>query len=117
MSWLTILRGQSCSPSSPQFFDPIRAFFVRAKVEGIWHLEGYPIIKWLRSKVNSTGFSFSSFAKGEGDAEADGQVGKDAWKDRVEAEKSVVGWLKESPGTLILHLGTDTSYLQFNSRP
>ncbi len=86
---------------SPQFFDPIRAFFVRAHVEGIWHIEGYPLIKWLRSKVSSTGFSFalSSKAAGSGDTPVEGDaVGKDAWKDRVEAEKTVIGWLDEFPG-------------------
>jgi hypothetical protein len=29
-------------------------------------------------------------------------VGKDAWKDRVEAEKQVSGWLMESPGLSLL---------------
>jgi len=28
-----------------QFFDPIRAFFVRSKLEGTWDLENYSLIK------------------------------------------------------------------------
>ena len=94
------------------FFDPVRAFFVKAKVDGYWDLEGYSIVKRLRGMVTSyTGYSFADQAAREGvsgvsaaavfgddDEQHEEGVGKSAWSEREEAEKQIVGWLGEVPG-------------------
>ncbi|WVF71877.1 hypothetical protein IAT40_006687 [Kwoniella sp. CBS 6097] len=84
------------------FFDPIRAFFVRSKLEGVWDLEQYSLIKMLRQKfVLPTSFGFLG-SSGEASEDA---IGKDAWQDRVQAEKDVERWLSEYPGTFITITG------------
>ncbi|KAK4684547.1 U4/U6 small nuclear ribonucleoprotein PRP31, partial [Tremellales sp. Uapishka_1] len=88
------------------FFDPIRAFFVRAKVEGVWDLEQYSLIKYLRQRFvlpTSLGFLHGSASSPTGETEE--MIGKDAWKDRVEAEKDVETWLSEYPSTFITITG------------
>ncbi|WVR05410.1 hypothetical protein IAU60_002425 [Kwoniella sp. DSM 27419] len=86
------------------FFDPIRAFFVRSKLEGVWDIEQYSFIKTLRQKfVLPTSFGFLSGSGGSGSSEE--AIGKDAWKDRIEAEKDVERWLSEYPGTFITITG------------
>ncbi|WVQ99031.1 hypothetical protein IAU59_006163 [Kwoniella sp. CBS 9459] len=85
------------------FFDPIRAFFVRSKLEGVWDLEQYSFIKMLRQKfVLPTSFGFLGSSGGDSSEEA---IGKDAWQDRVQAEKDVERWLSEYPGTFITITG------------
>ncbi|OCF36360.1 exonuclease [Kwoniella heveanensis BCC8398] len=85
------------------FFDPIRAFFVRSKLEGVWDLEQYSLIKMLRKKfVLPTSFGFLGSSGGDPSEEA---IGKDAWQDRVQAEKDVERWLSEYPGTFITITG------------
>ncbi|WVW82700.1 hypothetical protein I302_104711 [Kwoniella bestiolae CBS 10118] len=87
------------------FFDPIRAFFVRSKLEGVWDIEQYSLIKTLRQKfVLPTSFGFlSSSSASTGESEE--AIGKDAWQDRVEAEKDVERWLSEYPNTFITITG------------
>ncbi|WWC89726.1 uncharacterized protein L201_004651 [Kwoniella dendrophila CBS 6074] len=87
------------------FFDPIRAFFVRSKLEGVWDIEQYSLIKTLRkSFVLPTSFGFlSSSSASTGESEE--AIGKDAWQDRVEAEKDVERWLSEYPSTFITITG------------
>jgi hypothetical protein len=88
------------------FFDPIRAFFVRSKLEGVWDLERYSLIKWVRQKLglfSSFGFLRSS-ATGANDGNVEA-IGKNAWHDRVEAERSVETWLSEYPSTFITITG------------
>ena len=94
------------------FFDPVRAFFVKAKVDGYWDIEGYSIVKRLRGMVTSyTGYSFADSAAREGvsginpavvfgddDEHHEEGAGKSAWSEREEAEKQIVGWLGEVPG-------------------
>ncbi|GHJ88128.1 hypothetical protein NliqN6_4530 [Naganishia liquefaciens] len=100
------------------FFDPIRAFFVKAKVDGYWNIEGYSIVKKLRGLLTSyTGYSFTDSAAKEGvsgvipaavfgdDEQREEGVGKSAWSEREEAEKQIVGWLGEVPGTFITITG------------
>lgn len=87
------------------FFDPIRAFFVRSQLEGYWDIEKYTIIKWMKEKFtlpSALGFKSSSAAATE---QSEEQFGKDAWKDRVEAEKEVEGWMSEYPSTFIAIIG------------
>ncbi|RXK35460.1 hypothetical protein M231_07272 [Tremella mesenterica] len=86
------------------FFDPIRAFFVRSKLEGVWDLEKYSVIKYLRSKLSLSSLGFRSSPPSLPDA-----IGKDAWQDRVEAEKSVQRWLAEYPSTFITITGPSGS--------
>ncbi|WWD16211.1 hypothetical protein CI109_100637 [Kwoniella shandongensis] len=87
------------------FFDPIRAFFVRAKVEGVWDLEKYSLIQSLRKRFvlpTSLGFLHGSGSSSE---ESEAAIGKDAWKDRVVAEKDVEHLLSEYPGSFITITG------------
>ncbi|ORX33380.1 RNA12 protein-domain-containing protein [Kockovaella imperatae] len=84
-------------------FDPIRAFFVRSNLEGVFDLESYSIVKMIRSKFSSS-FSFGSSSNGPADG-PDETLGKNAWKDRVEAEKTVERWLSEYPSTFITITG------------
>ncbi|KJE05169.1 exonuclease [Cryptococcus gattii NT-10] len=87
------------------FFDPIRAFFVRSKLEGVWDINEYSLIKKLRQKFvlpTSFGFLDSSTAETEDSEDA---IGKNAWADRVEAEKGVEEWLAEYPSTFITITG------------
>ncbi|KIS00931.1 exonuclease [Cryptococcus deuterogattii 2001/935-1] len=87
------------------FFDPIRAFFVRSKLEGVWDINEYSLIKKLRQKFvlpTSFGFLDSSTAETENSEDA---IGKNAWADRVEAEKGVEEWLAEYPSTFITITG------------
>jgi len=87
-----------------QFFDPIRSFFVQAHVQGYFELEGYSFVKWVRAKfVLPSGFSFGS-SPSDTSASSDG-VGRGAWQDRIAAEKQVLSWISESPGTFIAVTG------------
>ncbi|WRT67442.1 uncharacterized protein IL334_004413 [Kwoniella shivajii] len=87
------------------FFDPIRAFFVRSKLEGVWDIEQYSLIKTIRQKfVLPTSFGFLSTSTAS-TGESEETIGKDAWQDRVEAEKEVERWLAEYPGTFITITG------------
>ncbi|OCF71499.1 exonuclease [Kwoniella mangroviensis CBS 8886] len=87
------------------FFDPIRAFFVRSKLEGVWDIEQYSLIKTLRQKfVLPTSFGFLSGSSAS-TGESEEAIGKDAWQDRVEAEKDVERWLSEYPNTFITITG------------
>lgn len=97
----------SSSESIFQFFDPIRAFFVRAKLDHAFDIEQYSVTKWLRSKILPENFSFRETLH-IGDSTEDGLPkeedevvhGRNALRDRVEAEKALDGWLKEMPGEL-----------------
>ncbi|WWC69163.1 uncharacterized protein I206_103099 [Kwoniella pini CBS 10737] len=87
------------------FFDPIRAFFIRSKLEGVWDIEQYSLIKALRQRfVLPTSFGFLS-ASSASTGESEEAIGKDAWQDRVEAEKDVERWLSEYPSTFITITG------------
>ncbi|ORY30013.1 RNA12 protein-domain-containing protein [Naematelia encephala] len=90
------------------FFDPIRAFFVRSKLEGVWDIENYSIIKTLKAKfLPLASFSFfrSSSDSGNPPEVSEDAIGKDAWEDRIQAEKDVERWLSEYPSTFITITG------------
>ncbi|TYJ54332.1 hypothetical protein B9479_004997 [Cryptococcus floricola] len=87
------------------FFDPIREFFVRSKLEGVWDIEKYSLIKTLRSKFSlPTSFSFLNPSSSPDSSDEEG-LGRNAWKDRIEAEKGVESWLAEYPSTFIAITG------------
>ncbi|KAJ9121916.1 hypothetical protein QFC24_004498 [Naganishia onofrii] len=100
------------------FFDPIRAFFVKAKVDGYWNIEGYSVVKKLRGLLTSyTGYSFADSAGKEGamgvnagavfgdDEQEEGGIGKNAWSERIEQERQIEGWIGEIPSTFITVTG------------
>ena len=101
---------------------------MRAKVEGVWDLEQYTVIKCellylrhttaagrsadpsnkdLRQTVLPKSFSFSFLhrASPEDAVGSDDNLGRNAWEDRVEAERSVEAWLSEYPSTFITVTG------------
>ena len=50
-----------------------------------------------------------SFLRGGSNSSTGDSVGKDAWQDRVEAEKNLGGWLAEYPSTFITVTGPSGS--------
>lgn len=73
----------------------------------MWDLEQYSLIKWVKQKLglfNSTLGFFRTSSGGSTNEEGE-SVGKNAWKDRIDAEKSVERWLSEYPSTFITITG------------
>jgi len=86
------------------FFDPIRSFFVRSHVEGVWNLEQYTVVKFVKETV------YNPIAKLLGTRIARRRrnvddLGKASWRDRLEAERNVERWLNEYPSTFIVVTG------------
>lgn len=105
-------------------FDPIRAFFVKAKTSHMFDLERYRLTKWLKREtiarlgdlsISSTGLSggLSHRKKREG---VEGQDGQDTFEDgeatldqigtgieleRIQAADKLKLWLNEMPDTFV----------------
>lgn len=100
-----MLLSPKFSHSHAQFFDPIRAFFVRSKLEGTFDLEQYSTVKWIKDKLGFVGDSLD-FLRGKTHEEQSAvSLGQNAWEDRVAAEKEVDRWLSEYPTTFITVTG------------
>ncbi|BEJ12329.1 hypothetical protein CspHIS471_0207890 [Cutaneotrichosporon sp. HIS471] len=87
------------------FFDPIREFFVKARIEGIWNLQQYPMVQFVRDNIvmpvkNTLWPSRASRWKRNVD-----DLGRASFRDRVEAERNVEHWLTEFPSTFIVVTG------------
>lgn len=115
-----------------QFFDPIRRFFVEAHIQGFFELEGYPVVKWIKSKIPH-GFKFDDDDddQGQDDKDTDNDNGtmlpnrgfddddedminemdasSGTWHDRIAAEKQLKSWLTENPSTFITVTGPSGS--------
>lgn len=75
-------------------FDPIRAFFVKAKLEGTFDVKKYKVMQWL-SKETLGRLGIGS--RGEnGDGERTGIE-----KERRATEMELKAWLNEKPDTFI----------------
>lgn len=86
------------------FFDPIRSFFVRSEIEGVFNLEEYPIVRFVREKIyDPINKLFSSGSKRR--THGVEHLGRASWKDRLEAEDKVKNWLAEYPSTFIVVSG------------
>ena len=112
-----------------QFFDPIRAFFVRSKLEGTFDLEQYGPIKCtcspyrhieshlelakrptrlhagIKQQLGLVGDSLAFLRGNAGPQQSAMSVGQNAWQDRIAAEKEVDRWLSEYPSTFITVTG------------
>lgn len=77
-------------------FDPIRAFFIKSNVQGIFELQDYPWYAWLRR--NTVGL-FDSGSKDNGG------VSIDDWWERKAAVSEIQSWLREPPSTFITIAG------------
>lgn len=101
-------------------FDPIRAFFVRAKTSHMFDLERYRLTKWLKREtiarlgdlsISSTGLSGGSSHRksktkqgieGEQDEEENlEQIGTGIEMERIEAAEKLKLWLNEMPDTFV----------------
>lgn len=104
-------------------FDPIRAFFVKAKASHMFDLERYRLTKWLKREtiarlgdlsISSTGLSGGlvhrkkSSTTDQGDHEEDDgeeskfeQIGTGIELERIEAAEKLKLWLNEMPDTFV----------------
>lgn len=87
------------------FFDPIREFFIKARIEGMWNLGKYPTVQFLHDNIylpvkNSVWSKKSSSWRRNVD-----DLGRASFRDRVEAERNVERWLSEFPSTFIVVTG------------
>lgn len=87
-------------------FDPIRAFFVRSKVEGLFNLEQYRMFKWLKREtvgrlgLDTTFGIMSRRRDGAGD-DADAVTGTGIEREREEAAEKLGLWIKDMPDTFV----------------
>ncbi|WVO14164.1 hypothetical protein L204_101795 [Cryptococcus depauperatus] len=100
------------------FFDPIRAFFVRSKLEGVWDMDRYSLVKAIRAQFTSSSSHTQSPLSDPSPTDSStltdtngGQdaVGKSAWKDRMDSERTLLQNLKEWPSTFIVVSGPSGS--------
>ncbi|GAA5872893.1 hypothetical protein JCM1840_005881 [Sporobolomyces johnsonii] len=85
-------------------FDPVREFFVRAKVERTFEAERWGAVRWLkRETIGRLGSTLEGFGFGR-DKGAEGQV-SGIEREREEAREQVEGWLKDVPDTFIIITG------------
>lgn len=107
-------------------FDPIRAFFVKAKTSHMFDLERYRLTKWLKREtiarlgdlsISSTGLSGGLVHRKKQKKSVDGQVEQEDVDDDGEAEMDQIGtgielerieaadklrlWLNEMPDTFV----------------
>lgn len=88
------------------FFDPIREFFVRSQIEGIWDVEKYTVVKVIRDKIYlPLKNQWNSTTLRRRRKKTDEELGRASWRDRLEAEQSVERWLSEFPSTFIVVTG------------
>ncbi|GMK54094.1 hypothetical protein CspeluHIS016_0106800 [Cutaneotrichosporon spelunceum] len=86
-------------------FDPIREFFVKARIEGMWNLDQYPVVKLVRDyTVNPIKNTFWPSRGKKWKRNVD-DLGRASFRDRVEAERNVEHWLTEFPSTFIVITG------------
>jgi hypothetical protein len=90
-------------------------------LEGTWDIENYSLIKGMSSdrpsfeadntamrqrfKLPKSLSIFHSSSSSGGDTPDADHVGQNAWRDRIDAEKSVERWLSEYPSTFITLTG------------
>ncbi|CEQ40813.1 SPOSA6832_02487, partial [Sporobolomyces salmonicolor] len=78
-------------------FDPVREFFVRAKVERTFEAERWGAVRWLkRETIGRLGSTLEGFGFGK-ERGAEGQV-SGIEREREQAREQVEGWLKDVPG-------------------
>lgn len=102
-------------------FDPIRAFFVKAKTSHMFDLERYRLTKWLKREtiarlgdlsISSTGLSGGlshrkkkahkqSIEGEENEDENLEQIGTGIEMERIEAAEKLKLWLNEMPDTFV----------------
>lgn len=87
------------------FFDPIREFFIKAKIEGMWNLEKYPIVQFVHDNVYLPVKNTIWWRKSAGWKRNVDDLGRASFRDRVEAERNVERWLSEFPSTFIVVTG------------
>ncbi|KAM0751298.1 hypothetical protein T439DRAFT_313608 [Meredithblackwellia eburnea MCA 4105] len=76
-------------------FDPIRAFFIRQKVEGTWDSEQWKLLTWLKKEtLGRLGF-----------AAVKANVTTGIEREREEAKAQLTTWLKDTPDTFIIVTG------------
>ncbi len=59
----------------------------------------------LRQTILPKSFSFLHSSSSDSSSSSDDSLGRNAWSDRIEAEKSVEAWLAEYPSTFITITG------------
>lgn len=101
-------------------FDPIRAFFVRAKTSHMFDLERYRLTKWLKREtiarlgdlsISSTGLSGGlshrrsknkqGIEEEQDEEENLEQIGTGIEMERIEAAEKLKLWLNEMPDTFV----------------
>ncbi|CAD6884034.1 unnamed protein product [Tilletia laevis] len=75
-------------------FDPIRSWFVQSKVQNLFDIDQYWILKYIKRKTEA-------FFR----PDDDGSVQEDDWWERKQAAAKIAGWLKENPSTFITLTG------------
>lgn len=86
------------------FFDPIRSFFVRSEIEGVWDLDKYKAVKFVRDNIIEPIAKVLAPQSHRRRRDAS-DLGRASWRDRLEAEKSIERWLSEYPSTFIVVTG------------
>jgi hypothetical protein len=86
------------------FFDPIRSFFVRSRVEGVWNLNQYTIVKLINEKICAPIIELFGRHKAKRKRNID-DLGRASWRDRLEAERDVERWVSEYPSTFVVITG------------
>ncbi|CAK9783922.1 hypothetical protein CC85DRAFT_287857 [Cutaneotrichosporon oleaginosum] len=87
------------------FFDPIREFFVKARIEGMWNLEQYPTVQFIKDNIVMPVKNTLWPAKARRWKRNVDDLGRASFRDRVEAERNVERWLTEFPSTFIVVTG------------
>ncbi|KAL7413942.1 RNA12 protein-domain-containing protein [Mrakia frigida] len=87
------------------FFDPIREFMVSSKILGRFNIEGYTLIKYLKSLGATILPSFFDDPEPPAPAPKSGETETDAWRERNEAEKIMENWMHEYPTGFIVLTG------------
>lgn len=97
-------------------FDPIRSFFVKSHVSGLFDVEAYRLTKWLkRETIGRLGIDGRQLLAGlggrtllsrEGQDEGDAaRLGTGIERERVEAADKLRLWLSDMPDTFITVTG------------
>ena len=96
-------------------FDPIRSFFVKSHVSGLFDVEAYRLTKWLKKEtIGRLGIDGRQLLAGLGgraistkeEGDSDGAVGGTGIeRERVEAADKLRLWLSDMPDTFITVTG------------
>lgn len=90
-------------------FDPVRQFFIKTHVEGMFDWEHYPILAWIRAKttkyIPASYRSFTSSGDDEGEEGGKEVTGDEEWFERRQAAKEIEDLLREAPTTFITIAG------------